>query len=88
MFTEQDVKLLKLLISLLANKVKFSDLDAKDVNSVYHCFNFLNELESKINKAENVQDELEELKEYCEKLEEEIKNMEGDEPKRKRTRKK
>jgi hypothetical protein len=91
MFTESDVAMVKVLIGILAQKVKFQDLNAKDVNSVYHSFEFLNSLEAKIKEANSLKYDFEDLKEYCEKLEEEAKALEEEEaeekPKR-RTRKK
>ena len=91
MFDQKDLQLLKVLIGLMANKVKFDDLNAKDVNAVYHSFEFLNELEGKMRSSMNLEAEFGEMEDYCKRLEEELKGyeeaQEEEKPKR-RTRKK
>lgn len=76
MFDQKDLQLLKVLMGLMANKVKFDDLNAKDVNAVYHSFEFLNELEGKIRSAQNLEAEFNEVQDYCKRLEEELKGYE------------
>ena len=92
-FENRDLELLKMLIGLLSQKVKFNDLNAKDVNVVYHCFEWLNSLENKMKSSARIEQELEELKEYSESLEAELKAVEEEEevveekPKRRRRKK-
>lgn len=96
MFEQKDLQLLKVLIGLMASKVKFDDLNAKDVNAVYHSFEFLNGLETKMKSAMNLEIEHSELEDYAKRLEEELKGYEEPEeeeiveekPKRRTRRKK
>lgn len=78
LFEETDLKLLKVLINLLAHKVKFDGMDVKDVSSAYHCMEFLNKLESKMRQSNNLEIEMLDLEELNQKLEEEIKAMESE----------
>lgn len=80
MLSQQDKVNLNSLVSIIANNVKFSDLDVKQVSALYHSLKWLQELGPNLDKALDCQRMVEEfpsiLDKECEGLREYIKELE------------
>jgi len=76
MFNNNDLALVKILTNLMANKIKFDGMSAKDINSAYHCFEFINNLSEKMEKANDLEYQILDLEETIDNLENELKGYE------------